>query len=220
LPQHQHGCVAMEDGGSSPASSVDFYGTDANPAPATGAQSDAPLAKRKAEDALTEPDKKRKLSACPARKPRPLAKLPPELWQHVFSFCSLADLGRLIQVNRSFLSYLTDVRSLSTSKSQPGRLHLLKSESLWASARNAMCTKPPKPLPGFTELRMWQLAWSKRCQFCDKIDSLTPGERIWQKGPGQAGVRVIWPFAIRACGPCLLKQCQTVSCTFPVLGRD
>ncbi|KAI4658483.1 uncharacterized protein J4E79_006889 [Alternaria viburni] len=194
----------MEDRESSPASSVDFYGSDANPPQATAAQSDAPVAKRKAEDAPHEREKKRKLSSA-----KPLVKLPPELWQHVFSFCSLADLGRLIQVNRSFLSYLTDVRSLSTSKSHPGRLHLLKSESLWASARNAMCTKPPKPLPGFSELRMWQLAWSRRCQFCNKLDSLTPGERIWQKGPGKEGVRVIWPFAIRACGPCLLKQCQT-----------
>ncbi|XP_014550739.1 hypothetical protein COCVIDRAFT_114729 [Bipolaris victoriae FI3] len=137
------------------------------------------------------------------------AGLPPQLWQHVFSFCSLADLGRLIQVNRSFHCYLTDVRSASTSKSGSGRLHLLKSESLWASARNALCTKPPKPLPGFTELQMWQLAWSKRCQFCNKLDAHSPGERIWQKGPGPAGVRVIWPFAIRACGPCLLEQCQT-----------
>ncbi|KAI4953736.1 hypothetical protein J4E91_002584 [Alternaria rosae] len=194
----------MEDRESSVGSSVDFYSSDALPPHAKGAQRDAPLAKRKAEDAPSEREKKRKLSSA-----KPLAKLPPELWQHVFSFCSLADLGRLIQVNRSFLSYLTDVRSLSTSKSHPGRLRLLKSESLWASARNAMCTKPPKPLPGFTELRMWQLAWSRRCQFCDKVGSLSPGERVWQKGPGKEGVRVIWPFAIRACGPCLLEQCQT-----------
>ncbi|CAN9249685.1 unnamed protein product [Alternaria alternata] len=182
----------MEDRESSVASSVDFYSSNANPPHATDAQSDAPLAKRKAEDAPVEHEKKRKLS--------------------VFSPCTSGDLrhlGRLIQVNRSFLSYLTDVRSVSTSKSHPGRLHLLKSESLWASARNAMCTKPPKPLPGFTELQMWQLAWSKRCQFCNKLDSHTPGERVWQKGPGKAGVRVIWPFAIRACGPCLLQQCQT-----------
>ncbi|KNG44669.1 f-box domain-containing protein [Stemphylium lycopersici] len=72
-----------------------------------------------------------------------------------------------------------------------------------------MCTKPPKPLPGFSELQMWQLAWSRTCQFCNKLDSHTPGDRIWQKGPGHAGVRVIWPFAIRACGPCLLQRCQT-----------
>ncbi|EDU50997.1 conserved hypothetical protein [Pyrenophora tritici-repentis Pt-1C-BFP] len=204
----------MEDRESSVVSSVDFYGSDANAthAPAPAVPSDAPLPKRKADDAPAEPDKKRKLELDASSPPYDLpccAGLPPELWQHVFSFCSLADLGRLIQVNRPFLSYLTDVRTASTSKSGHGRLHLLKSESLWASARNALCTKPPKPLPGFSELQMWQLAWSKRCQFCNKLDSYTPGERIWQKGPGNTGVRAIWPFAIRACGPCLLQQCQT-----------
>ena len=212
----------MEDREASVVSSVDFYASDANPshstAAAAAAQSDAPpFAKRKADDEdapIHHHDRKRNRRASSPSLVSTLpccAGLPPELWQHIFSFCSLADLGRLIQVNRSFRSYLTDVPSASTSKSGAGRLHLLKSESLWASARNALSTKPPKPLPGFTELQMWQLAWSKRCQFCNKLDSHSPGERIWQKGPGQTGVRVIWPFAIRACGPCLLQQCQTVS---------
>jgi hypothetical protein len=215
----------MDERESSVVSSVDFYGSDATAAHATAALSDAPSAKRKAEEASSDQDKKRKLDTCSSSLSSDLRrspKLPPELWQHVFSFCSLADLGRLIQVNRAFLSHLTDVRSVSTSKSGAGRVHLLKSESLWASARNALNVKPPKPLPGFTELHMWQLAWSKTCQFCSRHDSHTPGERIWQQGPGHTGVRVIWPFAIRACGPCLLQQCQTVSwsCIGRLVGRD
>jgi hypothetical protein len=215
----------MDERESSVVSSVDFYGSDATAAHATAALSDAPSAKRKAEDASSDQDKKRKLdtpSSSLSSDLRCSPKLPPELWQHVFSFCSLADLGRLIQVNRSFLSHLTDVRSASTSKSGAGRVHLLKSESLWASARNALNVKPPKPLPGFTELHMWQLAWSKTCQFCNRRHSHTPGERIWQQGPSDTGVRVIWPFAIRACGPCLLQQCQTVSwsCVGRLVGRD
>ncbi|KAJ4406728.1 hypothetical protein N0V91_004418 [Didymella pomorum] len=56
---------------------------------------------------------------------------------------------------------------------------------------------------------MWQLVWSKRCQFCNKLATTTPGEKLWQQGPGEAGVRTVWPFAIRACGPCLMQQCQT-----------
>jgi len=178
---------------------------------------DATSATKRKAPVFPVPDeqKKRRLDASPApsapRAGRP-ATLPPELWQHVFSFCSLADLGRLTQVNRSFLTLLADVRDASTSKSGPGRLSLLKSESLWASARNALPTKPPKPLPGFTERHMCQLAWSQRCQFCNKLNEFSPGERIWQKGPGNAGVRPIWPFAITACGPCLLERCQTVRC--------
>ena len=214
-----------EERESSVASSADFYGTDAKAAtPTSDAQNHVSLSKRKAEDAPSEQEKKRKLdcpaSPCISSDLRPCARLPPAVWQHVFLYCSLADLGRLTQVNRSFLSYLTDVRNVSTSKPDHGCLRLLKSEALWASARNALPTKPPKPIPGFTELQMWQLAWGRRCQFCDKLSSFTAGERIWQKGPGQTGVRPIWPFAVRACGPCLLDQCQTVSGTCLVSGRD
>lgn len=218
----------MEERESSVASSADFYGTEAQPTtPTHNAHSEVPFTKRKADDVSLSPaqQKKPKLgSPFPSTPPssglRSCAGLPPAVWQHVFLFCSLADLGRLIQVNRSFLSYLTDVRNVSASKPDSGCLRLLKSESLWASARNALATKPPKPLPGFTELQMWQLAWSKRCQFCNKPSSFTPGERIWQKGPGEAGVRTIWPFAVRACGPCLLQQCQTVSCICCELDHD
>ncbi|KAF2133013.1 hypothetical protein P153DRAFT_333863 [Dothidotthia symphoricarpi CBS 119687] len=198
---------------SSVASSADFYESEATrETPADAMLHGALAGKRKAEDAAPAQDKKRKLDARPdvlSSELRPCARLPPAVWQHIFSFCSLADLGRLLQVNRSFHSYLTDVRNVSTFKSDSGRLRLSKSESLWASARNALSTKPPKPLPGLSELQMWQLAWARKCQFCNKSSSFTPGERIWQKGPGEAGVRIIWPFGIRACGLCLTQQCQT-----------
>jgi hypothetical protein len=174
------------------------------------------VTKRKAEDESSVHDKKRKLVSSPSRCSSNLsscARLPPAVWQHIFLFCSLADLGRLMQVNRPFLSYLADVHNVSMSKPDSACLRLLKSESVWASARNALTPRPPKPLQGFTELQMWQLAWSKRCQFCGKSSSFTPGEKIWQKGPSPTGVRTIWPFGIRACGPCLMQQCQTVSRT-------
>lgn len=202
---------------SSAASSVDFYESEGKVnAPAGQMHNDASVAKRKAEDLSSVADKKRKLdthvsSSVPTQLGH-CAGLPPAVWQHIFSFCSLADLGRLIQVNRSFHSYLTDVSNVSLSEPEHGCLHLLKSEALWASARNAYNSNAPKPLSGLTELQMWQLVWSKRCQFCNKLDASTPGEKIWQQGPGEAGVRTIWPFGIRACGPCLMQHCQTVSC--------
>lgn len=190
---------------SSIASSVDFYEM----------HNEASPAKRRAEDDSTLADKRRKLDARVSlpvsRQSGQPARLPPSVWQHVFSFCSLADLGRLMQVNRSFRSYLTDVSNVSLSKPEHGCLPLLKSEALWASARNAHNSNTPKPLPGLTEQQMWQLVWSKRCQFCNKLSTYTSGEKIWQQGPADAGVRTIWPFAIRACGPCLLQRCQTVS---------
>ncbi|KAF2874754.1 hypothetical protein BDV95DRAFT_514579 [Massariosphaeria phaeospora] len=207
--------AAMEERDPSVSSSTDFYESDRKPnTPARDPRTDASAAKRKAEDAGSAAEKKRKLASpsLPAASGlKPCAGLSPAVWQHVFLFCSLAELGRLLQVNRSFHSFLTDVRNVSASKPDSGCVHLLKSESVWASARNALEKKPPKPLPGFSELRMWQLAWSKRCQFCDKLSSFASGEMIWQKGPGLSGVRTIWPFGIRACGPCLMQRCQTDS---------
>ncbi|PSN63050.1 hypothetical protein BS50DRAFT_576874 [Corynespora cassiicola Philippines] len=198
---------------SSVASSTDFYGSDGKPtSPARGPPLDPSPSKRKA-DTLDHPihGKKRRVTSpfTAASQLQPCAGLPPAVWQHIFLSCHLADLGRLLQVNRSFHSYLTDVPCVSTPKPADGCLRLLKSESIWASARNALSVKPPKPLPGFSELRMWQLAWSKKCQFCGKKDLFTPGEKFWQHGPAETGVRCIWPFGIRSCGPCLMKRCQT-----------
>jgi hypothetical protein len=211
----------MEEREASVASS-DLYESDAKPAPVVQhvqpTPSDLSVMKRKAEDSSSAHDKKRKLdSPSPAISSdlRWCIGLPPAVWQHVFLFCSLADLGRLMQVNRPFLSYLTDVPNVPVSKPDAGCLRLLKSESVWASARNALSPRPPRPFPGSTELRMCQLAWPKRCQFCSsKSASFMPGDKIWQKGPGATGVRTIWPFGIIACGPCLLQHCQTVSCTW------
>ena len=214
----------MEERESSVASSADFYESETKSmTQSRDTQRDIAATKRKAEDESSVQDKKRKLeslSTSISSDLRSCAGLPPAVWQHVFLSCSLADLGRLMQVNRSFFSYLTDVRNVSVFKPDSACLRLLKSESVWASARNALSPRPPKPLPGFTELQMWQLAWSKRCQFCNEFKSFSPGEKIWQKGPGTAGVRTIWPFGIRACGPCLMQQCQTVSRTFFAMDRD
>ncbi|KAL5114724.1 hypothetical protein ACEQ8H_007393 [Pleosporales sp. CAS-2024a] len=180
--------------------------------PLDSAQPDMAAAKRKAEAPASAHGKKRRLTAPSSPASTRLSacrRLPPAVWQHVFLFCSLADLGRLMQVNRSFLSCLTDVHTVPVSKPDAACLRLLKSESVWASARNALSPRPPKPLPGFTELQMWQLAWSPRCQFCGKLSAFTPGDRPWQKGPGSDGVRTVWPFGIRVCGPCLMERCQT-----------
>jgi hypothetical protein len=206
----------MEEREPSVVSSTDFYESDRKPdTPATDAHNDSLSVKRKADAHEEAQDKRRKTDPLSGLSTpthlQPCAGLPPAVWQHIFLSCPLAALGRLLQVNRSFHSYLSDVRNVSPSKPDSGFLRLLKSESIWASARNAHPTKPPKPLPGFSELQMWQLVWSKKCQFCDRRSLFTPGEKIWQKGPSVTGVRTIWPFAIRACGPCLLDRAQTVS---------
>ncbi|KAF2278220.1 uncharacterized protein EI97DRAFT_431486 [Westerdykella ornata] len=203
----------MDERETSVSSSSDFYGSDqkSNTRSSNSLQPHLPT-KRKAEEAEVLPGKKQKLDsplAFPTTELLPCAGLPPAVWQHIFLFCPLKTLGRLLQVNRSFHFYLTEIRDAAFLNSNPSSLRLLKSESIWASARNMHPTKPPKPLPGFTEIDMWRLVWSKTCQFCQKPAFFTPGEKIWQRGPGPTGVRVIWPFGIRACGSCVTSRCQT-----------
>ena len=204
----------MDERESSTASSVDFYGSEEKPSsPQPAVREHVGPVKRKADEPVQLQPKKRRATSPTgvASAPGPCAGLPPAIWQHVFLCCSLFDLGRLLQVNRLFHSYLTDVHHVSPSDPDRGSLRLLKSESIWASVRNALPVKSPKPLPGFSELQMWQLAWSKTCQFCRKHNSGTPGEKVWQKGPRPDGVRTIWPFGIKACGNCLMERCKTVS---------
>ncbi|KAF2648339.1 hypothetical protein K491DRAFT_642688 [Lophiostoma macrostomum CBS 122681] len=202
----------MEEREASVASSTDFYESDKKPdTPAGDSRDDALLLKRKADDLESPQHKRPKLDSPAPCLPdlKACAGLLPAIWQHIFLSCPLRTLGRLLQVNRSFHSYLTDVRNVSVAKPPLGFARLLKSESIWASARNMHPTKPPKPLPGFSELQMWQLVWSDKCQFCGRGSAFTPGEKIWQKGPGATGVRIVWPFAIRTCVSCLLDKCQT-----------
>jgi hypothetical protein len=195
------------------ASSSDLYSESDTPV-ATHQHAPTPT-KRKAEDsAVSGPDKKRKLepvSSSPSPSYLlPCVGLPPEIWQNVFLSCSPATLGRLLQVNRSFHSYLLDVQAPSKGS---GRLNVIKSESIWITARKAHPTRPSKPPEGFSELELWRLIMGKKCHFCKKTSTSTPGEKPWEKGPGLDGVRIIWPFWVRACGTCLQGQCEKVITT-------
>ncbi|KAF2200406.1 hypothetical protein GQ43DRAFT_418066 [Delitschia confertaspora ATCC 74209] len=206
----------MEDREASIASVTDFYDSDRKPeTPTADPHHEAPIIKRKAEVLEPAQEKKRKLehgtSSPPTAPLEGCAGLPPEIWQNIFLSCSLITLGRLLQVNRSFHSYLTAVHTVSNSKPDTGFVRLLKSESIWSSARNAHPTKPPGPFPGFSDLDMCRLYMGKSCQFCSKKALSTPGEKTWRRGPGENNVRVIWPFAVRSCGPCLLRRCEKES---------
>ena len=173
------------------------------------------LPKRKAAELEPEPDKRRKLEQAPSTPfwLKSCAGLPPQLWQRIFSVCSPATLGRLLQVNRPFHSYLTRVSPSLCSKPSfgSGCSPLLPSETVWSAVRAAHFTKPPKPLKGFSELRMWQLTGNLNCQFCSRTPRFAPDDNDWQKGPGQSGVRTVWTFGLRACGNCLIQRCDSVS---------
>ena len=147
----------MDDHEGSVASSTDFYESDRKPdtplRDGADARTELSPAKRKADHHPLIQEKRRKIDSPALPTPtnvNPCAGLPPAIWQHIFLCYSLSDLGRLLRVNRSFHSYLTDVQDVSFSDPDHGSLRLLKSESVWASARNALPVKSPKPLPGFS----------------------------------------------------------------------
>lgn len=138
--------------------------------------------------------------------------LPPEIWHHTFTFCPPQTLGNLLRVNKLFHIYLDPSSSLqSGSPLSPGKsaISILKPNSIWQASRRLFWPHMPAPLRSMTELESWRLARSIRCQSCNKQDARgqqQPPPDPWHPGPGMDGVSVIWPFAIRVCGLCLLRM--------------
>ncbi|KAK6064460.1 hypothetical protein SCUP515_11784 [Seiridium cupressi] len=136
--------------------------------------------------------------------------LPAEIWQHIFTFIPPQGLGILLQVNKLFNSYLdrSPFQCPLPMPSAVGHLSALQPDAIWRAARKRYWPKMPAPLKERTELDMWRLVHNKSCQFCGKvahgIQSLVNAKA--KPGPGTEGVRLIWPFGIRSCGPCLIAH--------------
>lgn len=144
--------------------------------------------------------------------------LPTELWQYIFCFVPPVSLGRLLRVNHTFNACLTVERA---NESQPvpsprGAAKPMSAQSVWVASRKRFCPGLPKPLRGLQELDMWRLLRGRNCQVCgeNKILSFNSNsDSPWDSGPGDKGVRVIWPFGIRCCGQCLQTSSEKVSPT-------
>jgi hypothetical protein len=139
------------------------------------------------------------------------ALLPPEVWHHIFTFCPPKTLGNLLSVNKLFHQYLNP--SSSTQIDHPpsasqGVLSVLKPNHIWQSSRRLFWPHMPAPLRSLSELSMWKMLCSTKCQECNKSDVRDPEAPAdtLHGGPGLAGVTAIWPFALRSCGPCLLRK--------------
>ena len=141
--------------------------------------------------------------------------LPVEIWQHIFSFVPPVFLGRLLRVNRTFHAYLT-----SAIGEEPNPKHRKRpavqpknANDVWTASRRRFARGVPKPLVGSSELDMWRLLRGRQCQICgvSKVPSFATGtESPLESGPGDKSLRVIWPFGVRLCGPCLHKCSEKV----------
>ena len=139
--------------------------------------------------------------------------LPLQIWQTIFCFVPPVFLGRLLRVNRAFNFLLTP----SATRGSEAKLSYqftrdLSPPSIWAASRKRFCPGLPRPLRGMEELEMWRLLRGSTCQLCGDSKTLltSNASKPWSSGPGDRGVRVIWPFGIRCCGPCLRVHCEKV----------
>lgn len=133
------------------------------------------------------------------------SSLPPEIWQHIFTFASPRELGNLLLTNRAFHSYLNPSSPADEHKSHPSTL---RPDAIWQTSRRRYWPRMPAPLKHHTELQMWRLACCRKCQFCGKREPPSPigSNHKTRFGPGVRGVSIVWPFAVSSCGPCLLGR--------------
>jgi len=138
--------------------------------------------------------------------------LPPQIWQHVFTFLPPLSLGRALLVNRMFRDLLTPSNG-NTDHHGPtkGRLKYQRPDLIWTSSRKGFLSGLPRPLAETSELEMWKLIRGQKCQFCGKPGSASSQTTsAWESGPGPAGVRVIWQFGVRSCATCLNERVHKV----------
>lgn len=141
--------------------------------------------------------------------------LPAELWQHIFCFVPPVFLGRLMRVNRAFHAYLAPGKTNEQDLKSKYNVNVpyLGPEVIWAASRRRFCPGLPKPISGIHELDMWRLLRGRDCQVCGDMKEFnlsSSPESPWESGPGDTGIRVIWPFALRCCGTCIPKVSEKV----------
>lgn len=181
-------------------------------------------AKRKLSDAELVDASPASVAQDIAKKPRislPIAKpgpsllmtagWPPEIWQQVFTHLSPAMLSRCLRVCRSFKFCLTQLKAPTVPRKKNTPLaRVLESEAMWTQARKHAYPTMPRPLVGFSELQMLQLVGGTSCQSCGKPHVKSSVTNVFNAGPGESGVRVIWPFRVRLCGNCFVNESLTV----------
>jgi hypothetical protein len=141
----------------------------------------------------------------------PTVGLPPEIWQQVFTHLSPAILSRCLRVCKLFNVCLTQMKAAPpASKKSATHARAMDSEVIWSQLRKSSYPSLPRPLVGFSELQMFQLIGGNTCQSCGKLHVKHPVNNAYSAGPGETGVRVIFPFHLRLCGSCFTNDSLTV----------
>ncbi|KAI9743519.1 MAG: hypothetical protein M1818_002832 [Claussenomyces sp. TS43310] len=124
--------------------------------------------------------------------------LPAEIWHHIFTFTPPKSLSRLLQVNKVFNAYLDPLSCAPTPDIPPlsgSAVPLRTPEVIWQASRRLFRPGMPSPLRGVSELAMWKLACNTVCQYCNRKPQVhAVSADPWHSGPGETGVRPVWPF--------------------------
>lgn len=141
-----------------------------------------------------------------------IGHLPPGLLQHVFSYVDSFSLASIAAVNRLFRSLLDERHAEGCGTCENDRNSLRSPDAIWSQSRRRYLTTMPKPVSQLSERSQFLLAFGLKCNFCGKQPS--PGSLApdsWHAGPGEHGVRIIWPFKTRSCKDCLITRLQKVT---------
>lgn len=169
------------------------------------------------------PNQRRKLSGRPSyatlaaarQSQTPLAtvqRLPIQLWQQIFSLLPPMKLAQCLRVCKDFEQILTNVKAQPVAKKASRKPRIIDSDAVWATSRKTYCPGLPRPLPGLTELQMYQLICGDQCNVCGSKSTVPPPATTpFDCGPGPHGARPIWPFRAVLCGSCLQQHTQSVS---------
>ena len=141
--------------------------------------------------------------------------LPRELWQQIFLYLPPVALCRCLRACKTFRGHLTEAKAAPTAQKKPAkgqpRVRVLDSDAIWAHARKTHFPNLPRPLARCSELEMLQLIGGRTCQSCGKLPTPATLDPLFRAGPGPYGLRVFWPFGVRACGQCILHSIIKVS---------
>lgn len=152
-------------------------------------------------------------------------QLPAETWHHVFTFVPPRTLGNLLRVNKLFNTYLDPSSLVKVLRPNSSTLRFslspLKPDAIWRISRRAFWPPMPSPLIDRTELDMWRIVCSRKCQFCLTTDESgsEKGNDAWNRGPGAKGVSPVFPFFISTCGSCIASKSTKVSLASFFLSR-
>lgn len=138
-----------------------------------------------------------------------VSRLPPELWLKIALNMSPASLAKCLRVCKTLNFYLTGWTATQSAGTRDAT-RVPDSNAVWTHVRKAVYPTLPRPMQGLSELEMLQLIGNLHCQSCGKEHVKPLATNVFNAGPGESGVRVIWPFRLRLCGTCFANQSLTV----------